>query len=54
MKFLHSTLLYLFTWLGSRLFTSVVVTSKDGETVDAVLFSNSEKVSNQYMNKIKP
>lgn len=39
---------WLFMWAGSKLFERLVITSKDTEEVDGILFSNSEELANKY------
>jgi len=41
-------LFHLFMWCGTKLWKYIVVSSKNGEDSDAILFSNNESLSEKY------
>lgn len=50
MKKLYTNFInHLFLWCGSKLFEDIVISSKDEEVVDAILFSNNAEIVEKYI-----
>lgn len=51
-KKMKHILFKIWFWLGSKLWDGIVISSKDYETTDGILFANNDDLANKYC-KIK-